>query len=336
MRAAALLSLGLLGACAALCAEESAPAFPVPVRPLGFDLAAPLPPVAVTGMNVIAPDGKPITPPLQLREDGLYSLRVAVKNTENAVREPLTLSAALDSGGPVRAATAAIPDSPEAAPAQILTLPLRLEPAQGSGESVLRISAARTGDGHAGIVQSWPLAVFPAFVIPVAAPSTLDAGRVAAFYGSKSVLLNARFRLGKGASVEVRVPPALSGVSISAVGIVSSVAWLPRQDRNRSGLVLATVKAAAPSGQETFPLRLGVETLQVDHEAFAKNRALDTDRVRVFSEWSQGSDEKSPVRRNYAATFPLELPHGLRSITVKHVGVAAVVQVDGIVLLPAE
>lgn len=336
MKAAALLPLALLGACAALCAEGPVPAFPVPVRPLGFELSAPLPPVTVTGLDVVAPDGKFLAPPLRLREDGVYTLRVAAKYTEYAGSQPLTLSAVLDSGGPVREATAPVKGSSDGAPIPVVELPLRLEPAQGSGESVLRISATRAGDAPPGVVQSWPLAVFLAFVEPVPAHSTLDARRVAGVFGAKAVLLDARFRLGKGASVEVPLPTVLAGVSIRAVGIVSSVAWLPRQDQNRSGLLLATVEAASPAGDETFPLRLGVETLQVDHEAPAKNRTLAVGELQVFAEWVQGKADKARTRRNFAVSCPLSSPHALKSVAVRHVGAAAIVQVDGILLLPAE
>ncbi len=336
MKAAAFLPLVLLIACAAPRADESSPAFPVPVRPLGFDLTAPLPPIAVTGLDVIAPDGNPLASPLRLREDGVYALRVFVKYTETMLSQPLTLSAVLDSGGPVREATSPLKGPVDGAPVLVLDLPLRLEPGQGSGESVLRISAARVGDVPAGGIKSWPLAVLPAFVAPVPAHSTLDARRVAEVFGDKAVLLDARFRLGKGAGLELPVPSALTGVSIRAVGIISSVAWLPRQDRNKSGLIVATVAAASPAGEETFPMRLGVETLQVDHESFAKNRALAVSDVQVFSEWTQGDADKARIRRNYKASCPLSAPHPLKSITVRHVGAAAVVQVDGILLLPVE
>lgn len=336
MKGAGLVALFLLGACAALCAEESAPAFPVPVRPLGFDLSTPLPPVVLTGLDVVAPDGKLLAPPLRLREDGTYTLRIAAKPTPHAVRQSLTMSAVLDSGGPVREATAPMAGTPDGAAVTMLELPMRLEPAQGAGESVLRISVTRAGDGAPGVIRSWPLAVFPAFVEPAPAPCGLDARRVAEVFGNKAVLLEARFRLGKGAELELPVPPALSGVSIRAVGIVSSVAWLPRQDRANAGLVLATVTATPPDGGEAFPLRLGEETLQVDHEAFAKNRVLKAEHVRVFSEWTQGDAEKARIRRNYAASWPLNPHRALKSVTVRHAGVAAVVQVDGIVLLPAE
>ena len=290
--------------------------------------------MALAGLDVIAPDGTPLAPPLRLREDGTYILRIHARPAEYPGTRPLILSAALDSGGPVRETTTPVTANPDGARMQTLELPLRLEPAQGSGESVLRISAARVGAAPSGGIQSWPLAVLPAFVVPMAARCTLDPRRVAEVYGNNAVLLDARFRLGKGASLEFPVPSTLSGVPVRAVGIVSSVAWLPRQDRNRSDLVVATVTVTAPIGEESFPLRLGVETLQVDHEAFAKNRALETGRVNVFSEWTQGEADKMRIRRNYAASCTLNSPRELKSITVRHAGDTAVVQVDGILLLP--
>ena len=336
MKAAALMPLVLLGVCAALSAQESAPAFPVPVRPLGFDLSAPLPPVAVTGLDVVAPDGKSLAPPLRLREDGVYTLRVTAKYTESAGDQPLTLSAVLDSGGPVREAAVPVSGRAEGVALPVLELPLRLEPARGSGESVLHISATRVGDAPSGAVRSWPLAVFPAFVEPVPAHSTLDARRITEVFGEKAVLLDARFRLGKGASVELSLPPALAGVSIRAIGIVSSIAWLPRQDRNRSDLLLASLAVNSPEGEERFPLRLGVETLPVDGEFFAKKEALAANEVQVFSQWVQGRDDQARTRQNYAASCSLNTPRALKSIVVKHDGAVAVVQVDGVLLLPTE
>ncbi len=330
-----MLLLVLAGACSALCAEEPAPAFPVPVRPLGFDMSAPLAPLAVTGLDVIAPDGKPLAPPMQLREDGTYTLRVYAKYTEQAGSRPLALSAVLDSGGPVREATVPVPGRVDGAVIPVLELPLRLEPGQGAGESVLRFTAKRTDGAPSGAISSWPLAVLPAFVEPVPGRSTLDAHRIAEVFGDKAVLLDARFRLGKGATVELPVPPSLAGVSIRAVGVVSSLAWLPRQDRDKSGLVVARVKAVAPTGEDSFPLRLGVETLQVDHEAFAKSKVLAATDIQVFSEWHPGAADKTRIRRNYMALCPLYSPRPLTGITVSHAGAAAVIQVDGIVLLPA-
>ena len=324
----------LLNACAAFSAEEATPAFPVPVRPLGYDLTAPLPPIAVIGLDVIAPDGKLLSPPLRLREDGAYTLRILAKYTEDAGSQPLAMAAVLDSGGPVREAAVPVKGRSDGARIPVLELPLRLEPGQGAGEAVLRIGVKRTDDAPTGVIQSWPLAVLPAFVEPVPAHNTLDARRVAEVFGDKAVLLDARFRLGKGAAVELPVPPTLAGVSIRAVGIVSSLAWLPRQDRGKPGLVVANVELTPPDGKETIPLRLGVETLQVDHEAFAKNRALAAVDIRVFSEWTQGPADKARIRRNYAVVCPLNAPHSLKSITVRHAGAAAVVQVDGILLLP--
>jgi len=82
-------------------------------------------------------------------------------------------------------------------------------------------------------------------------------------------------------------------------------------------------------------LRLGVETLQVDHGAFTKNRALETADVQTFSEWTQGPSGKEQIRRNYAAACLLKVPHSLKGISVRHTGPGAVIQVDGILLLPA-
>ncbi len=336
MKTAALLPLVVLGVCAATHAGESTPAFPVPVRPLGFDMAAPVPPVAVTGLDVIAPDGKPLAPPLRLREDGAYTLRVFAKYTESAGTMPLDLSVVLDSGGPFREAAVPVKRPSDGMNPVALELPLRLEPGQGAGESVLRITAKRADDPPPGVIPSWPLAVLPAFVEPVPARSTLDARRVAEVFGENAVLLDARFRLGKGASLELAVPEKLAGVSVRAVGVVSSLAWLPRQDRGKSGLMVAQVETASADGTEMLPLRLGVETLQVDHDAFAKNLALSVGDVKVFSEWTQGAADKAQTRRNYAAICPLKSPRPMKSVTVRHAGSAAVIQVDGVLLLPAQ
>ncbi len=336
MKGAAFLVLVFLGACDALCAEAPAPVFPVPVRPLGFELGAPLAPVSVTGLDVIAPDGRSLSPPLRLREDGTYILRLFVKYADASGSQPVTLSAALDSGGPVRETASPTLDRTPAGTVQTLELPLRFEPAQGSGESELRIGATRSGETPPGAVRFWPLAVLPVFVEPVPAPCALDAHRVKEVFGDRAVLLDARFRLGKGAFLELPVPPALAGVAIRAVGVVSSVAWLPRQDRDKPGLVVATVSAQFSDGEDTVPLRLGAETLQVDHESFGKSRASADGHTRVFSEWTQGEAEKRQTRRNYAAVCPLGSSRPVQRILVKRADTAAVVQVDGILLVPAE
>ena len=333
MKTAALTPLLVLGVCAALAAQQQgAPAFSIPVRPLGLEMSAPMSPLTVTGLDVLAPDGTLLAPPLRLRENGVYTLRVAVGPADQAGTMPLALAVELNSGGPLRRAETVLPVSAGKAP--VCELPLRLEAGQGAGESVLRLAVKRTGDAPEGAVSFWPVAVLPAFVDPVPAACTLDRGRVKDFFGDRAVLLDARFRLGKGASMELPVPPALADVTIYAVGVVTSAAWLPRQDRNRTGLALASVTLVGAEPEASFPLRLGRETLQVDQDAHGQDRSPADTAVRVFSEWTVGKGEKQRIRRNYGAVCALHAAQTVTGVRISHTGADAVVQVDGIVLLP--
>ena len=333
MKTAALTPFLVLGVCAALSArQQGEPAFSIPVRPLGLEMSAPMAPLTVTGFDVLAPDGRLLVPPLRLREDGVYTLRVAVGPANQTGTMPLALTAELNSGGPLRHAETVFSTSAGMAPP--LEVPLRLEAGQGAGASVLRLAVKRTGDAPEGVLSFWPVAVLPAFVEPVPAACTLDRGRIKDFFGDRAVLLDARFRLGRGASIELPVPPALADVTIYAVGVVTSAAWLPRQDRNRTGLALASVTLVGAEPEESFPLRLGRETLQVDHDAYAQGRSSVDTEVRVFSEWTTGEGEKQRIRRNYGTVCALHSARTVTGVRISHTGADAVVQVDGIVLLP--
>lgn len=329
-RARAALAL-LLSAWAAGAAAEGGVTIPLPARPLAFELEHPAAPLEVASLSLSDGADGALSGPLRLEEGRAYDWEAAWRRT-HAGRPggAASLVLRLDLGGPVREFSCPVVWTETGA--EPCSGRFVLPPGTGSGRSTLTLLLSVEEGGAA---RTWPLAVLPATVVPAAAPSTLDDARIREVFGPDAVRLGARFRLGPGAALEIPVP---EGVPFSRVGLVSSIAWLPRQDRRRmAGAVFASLEAAGAAGAaplSAFPIRLGVETLQTDGSAFDRERALEKRAVPRFDTWTVGGPDGPSPRGNYYAVFDLPQPHEVRILRLGRPEGDGVLLVDELVLLP--
>lgn len=314
----------LLLACSLVAAAGEG--IPVPVRPPAETLARPAAPLEVAELVLRDAEGAALAPPLVMAEGESYDWSAGWRAPAWVNGGEYRLAVTLDISGPVVASEAPVTwrgSVPEDCAGR-----LEIPPVTGSGRAVLR--AVLLPGASAGQDPGWVLAVLPVAVTPRPAESRVSPDRIRELFGDGARPLGRRVRVGPGAEVALAVPDP--SVPFSQVVVVSSVGWLPRQDRRRAGQVMATVTPVPVEGPpESFPLRLGRETLQTDHEAFARDKALDKETVPVFETWTVGGGEK---RANYWAGFRPARPLRLSAVRIRHAGKSGVLLVDEVVLLP--
>lgn len=329
-RALAALAL-VLSAWSAVSAAEGGVTIPLPARPLAFELEHPAAPLEPASLTLNDSTGGTLAGPLVLHGGRDYDWRVLWRPGHAMLpRRESTLVLRLDMGGPFRESECRVlwaERSPEPCSGR-----LSLPAASGSGRSTLTLLLSVAEGGAATV---WPLAVVPVTVEPVPAPSTLSDARIREVFGADAVRLNVRFRLGPGAALEIPVP---EGVPFSRAGFVGSMAWLPRQERLRGAGRLMAEFQALEDGQDgetlSFPIRLGVETLQTDHEAFDRETTLEKDAVPLFDTWTVDGPGGPSPRSNYHAVFAPGRRFVPRALRVALVADEGVLQVDELVLLP--
>ena len=299
---------------------------PIPVRPPAETLARPAAPLEVAELVLRDAGGVALAPPLVMTEGEGYDWSVGWRVPALVTGGDYRLAVTLDISGPVVTSETVVPwDGP--APGACAGR-LEIPPVTGSGRAVLR--AVLLPGPSAEEDPGWVLAVLPVEVLPKPVASRVSPDRVRELFGDAARPIGRRVRVGPGASVELAVPDP--SVPFSRVVVVSSVGWLPRQDRRRAGQVMATVTPVPVSGgSESFPLRLGRETLQTDHRAFAREKALEREAVPVFETWTAGDGGD---RANYWAEFRPARPLRLSAVRITHAGTSGVLQVDEVVLLP--
>ena len=299
---------------------------PVPVRPPAEMLARPAAPLEVAAITLRDAEGAALTPPLVMAEGRAYDWSVEWRAPAAVAGGDYRLAVTLDISGPVVASETPVSwNGP--VPAECGGR-LEIPPVTGSGRAALRavLLPANAAEKDPG----WVLAVIPVEVTPCPAASRISPDRIREVFGEGARRVGVRVRLGPGAAAELAVPdPA---VAFSRVVVVSSVGWLPRQERRRAGQAVAAVSAVPVDGaEEVFPLRLGRETLQTDHAAFAREKSLEKATVPVFDTWTAGDGGH---RRNYAAEFRLSRPRCLSQVRISHAGESGVLLVDEVILLP--
>ena len=299
---------------------------PVPVRPPAETLARPAAPLEVAELVLRDAQGAALAPPLVMAEGQAYEWSAGWRAPAPVTGGDYRLAVSLDISGPVVASETPVTwrDSMPEDGAGRLEIP----PATGSGRAVLRAVLLPGASG--GDDPGWVLAVLPVTVTPCPAESRVSPERVRELFGDGAHRIGRRVRVGPGAEVELAVPDP--SAAFSRMVIVSSVGWLPRQERRRAGQVMATVTPVPVEGPpESFPLRLGRETLQTDHQAFAREKTLEKGTVPVFETWTVGNGGQ---RSNYWAEFRFADPVRLSAVRVAHPGKSGVLLVDEVVLLP--
>ncbi len=299
---------------------------PIPARPLSLEMEAPVAPVELRGLCVEDEAGVPAGRPLSLSEGGTYRWFFQMEPAEPAP-EALRLSARIESSGAVRTMTVPL-SSMEGG---VLSREWRLEPVFGSGDSVLRVALERcAADG--GVEKSWPLAVMPLFVSPVAESSAVKAEKITGAFGADAIRLDRRFRIGPGAGMTLPVDEKAAGRKIRAVAVVSSVAWLPWRSLAGWGRPMATLSVAGEQGfKQEFPLRLGPDILP-NEEPLVDQMGLDRrGRAALFEAWKTGGGQP---RQRYRTVIALDRPAALHEITLTHAWTRGMVLVDEVVLLP--
>jgi hypothetical protein len=299
---------------------------PIPVRPPAETLARPAAPLEVAELVLRDAKGTALAPPLVMAEGEGYDWSAGWRAPAPVTGGDYRLAVTLDISGPLVASETGVSwsgSTPGACAGR-----LEIPPATGSGRAVLRV--VLLPGASAGKDPGWVLAVLPVAVTPCPAESRVSPDRIRELFGAAARPLGRRVRVGPGASVDLAVPDP--SVAFSRVVVVSSVGWLPRQDRRRAGQVLATVTPVPVEGRpESFPLRLGRETLQTDHEAFAREKALEKGAVPVFETWTAGD---GGGRCNYWAEYRADRPRCLSAVRISHAGASGVLLVDEVVLVP--
>lgn len=318
-----LLLAPLLLACSLVAAAGEG--IPIPVRPPAETLARPAAPLEVAELVLRDAKGAALAPPLVLAEGEGYDWSAGWRAPAPVTGGDYRLAVTLDISGPVVNSEAVVPwNGPTPG---VCAGRLEIPPVTGSGRAVLRV--VLLPGVSAGADPGWVLAVLPVAVTPCPAESRVSPDRVRELFGAAARPIGRRVRVGPGASVDLAVPDP--SVAFSRVVIVSSVGWLPRQDRRRAGQVMATVTPVPVEGRsESFPLRLGRETLQTDHQAFAREKALEQGAVPVFDTWTVGD---GAGRCNYWAEYRTG-PRCLSAVRITHAGTAGVLLVDEVVLVP--
>lgn len=306
------------------------PAYPVPSRPMLFELEGPPIPLALCGLDLFA-NGEPVsTPPFQYTEGstltaGLHLTPTGILPTESRVRieiegagprlskeYPLTLA-----GGRIGVRS-------------LQQVQLRHGRGIVNGDATLTISYLSHGD------ESRPALLFavPIHIRPRAAHSTVGDASLEGAFGPRFVRLNAAFRLGRNAAIMLNPPDGLPW-KVGALGLVSATAYDPSPKR---GQEICSIMCTDASGAVAVGLvKHGITTAKSDHDYYPDG-ALETVKLRPFSTTpaSRPAADGSPFNTYmYSSVVPLSKPMMPVDITLRSVASNGVFDVKEVVLLPA-
>ncbi|MCC6145888.1 MAG: hypothetical protein IT368_18930 [Candidatus Hydrogenedentes bacterium] len=296
MRRVAGMLAGALIICACARAQEVTPVYPIPARPLLFELASPFPPATLVGLNLAQGSRRYADTPARLEEGIPLEVRLywQCKRLETDAEVHLRIEGA----GPTFHAAAPVPMTSwevDGTYPQSCALPLpRL---RYSGKGTLRISIETEGPEQV-------LFAMPVFIVPTGAPSPVADADLQTFFGADTQRLGEAVRLGPGATIAWPVPVP----TIHRVGIVSGVHHDPSLKQGEAVAAIRFYQAEALLAE--VPVQAGVNTAASNY-AYYPAGYIDAEPIQVFSRRMAGGNDTQgqPYEiLTYGATIPFAQP----------------------------
>jgi hypothetical protein len=251
-----------------LNAQEVMPAYPIPARPLLFELDTPSPAADLAGLDLTQAERRLVDTSPRLEEGLPLNVRLYWECRRKVAEAEVHLR--IEGAGPTfHAAHKIVTTNWQTGGVYLASYELPLPRLRYSGKAALRISIeAEEGEQT--------LYALPVFITPTGAPSPVKAQEIQAFFGDHAQSIGKSVRLGPGALLKFPV----TAKNLNRIGLVSAVHHDPTLKQDEPVALLRCYHADEVVAEVSVVA--GVSTAAANYN-FYRPGYIDAEPIEIFS-----------------------------------------------------